>query len=356
MMAADQFADLMGRLCPMHVLVDADGTITRVGATLQKLRAEQPMPGQRLLDLFELTRPHGVASVAGLLAAPGGKMHLRFRDPPLTGLKGIAVPMPMPGSGGAVINLSFGISVLDAVRDYALNSADFPFTDLTIELLYLVEAKSAAMEASRNLNQRLQGAMIAAEERAYTDTLTGLRNRRAADHVLARLTAAGAAFGLMHLDLDFFKAVNDGMGHAAGDQVLQQVARIMVSEIREDDTVARVGGDEFLLILDRQTDGNRLARIAGRLIARLEEPIPFGDHACRISSSIGIAISPAGGGAGPDDLMRKADLALYAAKRGGRGRFRFHDDLTAAERIMVVPASATDPPMAIPARRSNGGA
>jgi diguanylate cyclase (GGDEF)-like protein len=352
MMAADQFADLMGRLCPMHVVLDADGWITRVGATLQKLRPDQPMPGQRLLDLFEPTRPHGVASVADLLAAPGGKMHLRFRDPPLTGLKGIA--LPMPGSGGAVINLSFGISVLDAVRDYALTSADFPFTDLTIELLYLVEAKSAAMEASRKLNQRLQGAMIAAEERAYTDTLTGLKNRRAADHVLARMTGAGAAFGLMHLDLDFFKAVNDGMGHAAGDHVLQQVARIMVSETREDDTVARVGGDEFLLILDRQTDGNRLARIANRLIARLEEPIPYGDRACRISSSIGIVISPAGGGASPEALMHKADLALYAAKRGGRGCFRFHDDLSAVERTMAIPSAAPDPPKGSPISRPGG--
>jgi diguanylate cyclase (GGDEF)-like protein len=342
MIAVDPFADLMTRLCPMHVLLDGNGRIVGAGPTLQKLRPLKPMAGQGFLDLFEPTRPRGVVSVGDLLAAPGGKMHLRFRDPPLTALKGIAAPWP--GRDGAVINLSFGISVLDAVRDYDLTSADFPFTDLAIELLYLVEAKSAAMEASRKLNLRLQGAMIAAEERAYTDTLTGLKNRRAADHVLARLTGAGVPFGLMHMDLDFFKAVNDGMGHAAGDHVLQQVARIMVAETREEDTVARVGGDEFLLILHRQTDGSRLARIARRLIARLEEPIPYGDRVCRISSSIGIVTSPAGGGLAPGTLMHRADLALYAAKRGGRGCLRFHDDLSEAERMMPVPCGEPETP------------
>lgn len=104
--------------------------------------------------------------------------------PPKTEVKGLLVAGPSEGQ--SIVNLSFGISVVDAVSDYSLNSADFAATDLTIEMLYLVEAKSAAMEASRKLNLRLQGAMIAAEEQAFTDTLTGLKNRRAMDHVLAR--------------------------------------------------------------------------------------------------------------------------------------------------------------------------
>ncbi len=121
---------------------------------------------------FELLRPRSVTTVPGLMAAAGGRLHLRFRDEPRTALKGLIAPLP--NRSGAVVNLSFGISILDAVRDYALTSADFSGTDLAIELLYLVEAKSAAMEASRSLNLRLQGAMLEAEEQAYTDTLTGL--------------------------------------------------------------------------------------------------------------------------------------------------------------------------------------
>ena len=303
-------------LCPMHVLLDRTGHIVSVGHTLQKLRPEEAMPGNRFLELFELNRPRAVANMNGLLAVSGAKLHLLFRDSPRTALKGVVVPLP--DGDGAIVNLSFGISVLDAVRDYALTSADFSATDLAIELLYLVEAKSAAMEASRKLNLRLQGAKIAAEEQAFTDTLTGLKNRRALDHILSRLTVTDIPFAMMNLDLDFFKAVNDTLGHAAGDHVLQQAARIMVEETREDDMVARVGGDEFVLLFMNLTDRARLSRIARRLIDRLEEPVPFDGQNCRISASIGTVLSDQSDQRDPADLLHKADVALYASKRAGR--------------------------------------
>ena len=215
-----ELAGLLETLCPMFLLVDQKGCIGQAGPTLQTLRPELPLVGQGFLDVFELIRPRTVTTVPALTSMAGAKLHLKFRDEPRTTLKGLVAPLQQ--SGGAVINLSFGISILDAVRDYALTSADFSGTDLAIELLYLVEAKSAAMEASRSLNLRLQGAMLAAEEQAYTDTLTGLKNRRAMDHVLGHLISTNSAFALMHLDLDFFKSVNDRLGHAAGDYVLQQ--------------------------------------------------------------------------------------------------------------------------------------
>ena len=162
MMKTDDLAALLETLCPMFVLVDESGCIRQVGPTLQKLRPDQPMMGKGFLDLFELVRPRMVTTIPALMSTAGGRLHLRFQDEPRTALKGLIAPLP--ACGGAVINLSFGISILDAVRDYALTSADFSGTDLAIELLYLVEAKSAAMEASRSLNLRLQGAMLAAEE------------------------------------------------------------------------------------------------------------------------------------------------------------------------------------------------
>ncbi len=326
MISKDELADILIPLCPMFVLVDATGHISRVGPTLQKLRPGRAMQGLRFLELFELTRPRMVTTFDGLLAVSGAKLHLRFCDQPHTVLKGAIVALPE--NGGAIVNLSFGISVLDAVRDYALNSADFSATDLTIELLYLVEAKSAAMEASRTLNLRLQRAMIAAEEQAFTDTLTGLKNRRAMDHVLGRMISAGKAFALMNLDLDYFKSVNDTLGHAAGDHVLQQAARIMVEETRDEDIVARVGGDEFVLIFDRLLDQDMLGRIADRLIKRLEVPIAFGDHTCRISASAGSVFWRASGDPQADQLLHEADLALYAAKHAGRACHRFfHPDM-----------------------------
>ncbi len=336
-----ELADILDQLCPMFVLLDATGHICRVGPTLQKLRPDQPMPGQRFLELFELNRPRMVASFAELLGASDARLHLKFRDAPRTALKGLIVPLP--GGNGAIVNLSFGISVLDAVRDYAMNSADFSATDLTIELLYLVEAKSAAMEASRTLNLRLQGAMIAAEEQAFTDTLTGLKNRRAMDHILERMIVGGKPFALMNIDLDYFKSVNDTLGHAAGDFVLQQAARIMVEETRDKDIVARVGGDEFVLVFDRLHDRDRLTRIAGRVIERLEVPIAFGNQTCRISASAGTVINRASSDPQAATLLHAADLALYAAKHAGRACHRFyHPDMQggATSRALQPPAGA----------------
>jgi len=316
MMNVDQLADIAGKITPMFVMLNAEGNIERVGPTLQKLRPDQDWTGKPFLEVFALLRPRSIRNMADLLQSSGVKLHLQFRDEPQTGLKGLLAPLP--SNMGAYVSLSFGISVLDAVRDYDLTSADFSATDLTIEMLYLVEAKSAAMEASRQLNLRLQGAKIAAEEQAFTDTLTGLKNRRAMDHILGRMIGTGRDFSLMQVDLDFFKAVNDTMGHAAGDAVLQKVAAIMVDCTRSSDTVARVGGDEFVLIIDGLLDHDRLQNIASRLITQLEEPIPFGGQMCRISASIGTVLSPAGDKIDAARLLYEADVALYAAKRAGR--------------------------------------
>ena len=308
----------------MSVVLDATGHIRHTGRTLQKLRPDQSLVGQRFLEIVELNRPRAINSMQDLMNRSGYALHLQFRDEPRTALKGVL--FPLSNGEGAVINLSFGISILDAVRDYDLTCVDFPATDLTIELLYLVEAKSAAMEASRKLNQRLQGAKIAAEEQAFTDTLTGLKNRRAMDHVLSRLINSAGQFSLMHLDLDFFKTVNDTMGHAAGDFVLQEVARIMVAQTREQDTVARVGGDEFVLLFDGLCDEQKLAQIACRLIEELENPMSFNGRTCQISASIGIVLSVGPIGVQATKLLHDADMALYSAKRAGRSCHRFFNE------------------------------
>ncbi|MBN7783891.1 diguanylate cyclase [Ponticoccus gilvus] len=313
--------EILLALCPMHAVLDPGGRIRQAGPTLRKLR-EEGLDSERFLDVFEVYRPRRVESMAQLLSTEGRKLHLRLRGGLRTPLKGIMVP---DGQGGAVVNLSFGISVMDAVRDYALTNTDFAPTDLAVEMLYLVEAKSAALDASRSLNTRLQGAMVAAEERAFTDTLTGLRNRRALDAVLDRVTRSGEPFSLMHLDLDFFKQVNDSMGHAAGDQVLRQVARVMLEVTRKDDTVARIGGDEFVLLFPGLTRHERLAEMAGRLISRVEEPIPVDAEECRVSLSIGITVSDRGQ-ATPEEILLQSDEALYASKRAGRAQFRFYEN------------------------------
>lgn len=314
----------LDQLMPMHFTVALDGTILRAGPALRKLRANMELEGQSVFDVFEPRRPRGLSDVSDLLATEGGRLSLSFREGVRSSFKGVAVPLP--AGQGALVNLSFGIAVVDAVQDYELTAGDFAPTDLAVEMLYLVEAKSAALHESKKLNLRLQGARVAAEEQAYTDTLTGLKNRRAMDHVLARLNAEGTPFGLMNLDLDFFKDVNDSHGHAAGDEVLQVVAQVLVSETRDVDTVVRAGGDEFVLVFRDLVDTRTLGTIANRIIQRLEEPILFNDVYCRISGSVGITSRPSGRAISVEALQEEADVALYASKRAGRGRHTVYSD------------------------------
>ena len=312
-------------LCPMHLRLTETGHIVHAAPTLKKLGHGLDFTGLRFLEVFRLDRPRAITTMADLMERARSKLHLELRGEPNTSLKGVLVRLP--DRQGALVNLSFGISVVEGVHEFGLSSADFAATDLAIEMLYLVEAKSAAMDASRNLNRRLQGAKLAAEELAATDTLTGLKNRRAADRILEQVVAEGRSFALMHLDLDFFKAVNDTHGHAAGDFVLQHVAKVMRAETRKGDVIARVGGDEFMILIEEQVDKNQLSEIANRLIRGIEQPIIFEGNACNISASIGIAIRTRGELRGLNALVQSSDRALYVSKDSGRARATFSDEL-----------------------------
>lgn len=307
----------LARLMPMHLALDGRGRIRSAGPTLARIAAPAALIGAPFAKLFDLRRPQGAARVADLLAQPDDRLQLALRDRPDVALRGVVVPMG-PGKG-ALVNLSFGIGVIDAVRTHDLTEADFAPTDLTVELLYLYEAKTAVLDELRDVNARLFGAKTAAEEQALTDPLTGLRNRRALDGALAAALTAGVPFGLMHLDLDGFKAVNDSLGHAAGDHVLEQVARILRRETRPGDTVARLGGDEFVILLPGMADAARLTDRADLLIAALSAPIRWQDQTCRIGASIGLVLQDMPPKRDPAALLADADLALYAAKRAGRG-------------------------------------
>ncbi|PIE15682.1 MAG: GGDEF domain-containing protein [Rhodobacterales bacterium] len=304
------------RLMPMHVVLADDGKILRFGDTVAKLFPDTDLTKASFFELFKVRQPQNIKTVADIVATDGSKLHLELKNTQGTALKAVGIELLQ--GGNLLMDMSFGISVVDAISDYNLTISDFSPTDLAVEMLYLLEAKSAAMNESRKLNTRLQGAKVAAEEQAFTDTLTGLKNRRAMDHVIEQLLGAGEPFGLMQIDLDYFKAVNDNMGHAAGDYVLREVARILNDETRRDDLVARVGGDEFVLVLNRLTDIDKLNEIADRIIRRLEVPIPYQDHTCRISASIGTTVSDMYQSPDKDRMLGDADMALYASKDKGK--------------------------------------
>ena len=312
-------ADL-ARLMPMHMVVDAEGRIRGAGPTLQRLRAPALVEGALLFDLFHVRRPHGVRSMDDLRTRCGRRLHLELREPPHTTLKGHFVT---DWQGMFVFDLCFGIMVNEAVSTYGLTATDFAPTSLAIEMLYLVEANAAVLAESRNLNSRLSEAKAAAERLARTDALTGLRNRRGMEDAIAEMVERGVPFSLLHADLDFFKAVNDSLGHAAGDHVLVEVARILERETRDGDLVIRLGGDEFVVVYRDLLDQEVLASIAGRIISALDRPIRFDGAACRVSASIGVTTSDNYGRPDAGQMLRDADAALYRSKQDGRSRVTF---------------------------------
>jgi len=317
--------EALDRLMPMHLVIGADGTIRAAGPTLRRLLAGDDPVGRRFLDLFVPRRPRALATMDAFAAHAGERLHLHLRRPPGTPLRGLAVPVAAGDGGRALLlNLSFGLTVAQAVRDHALTDADFAATDLAVEMLYLSEAKAAVMAELRALNERLQVAKAQAEEQALTDALTGLRNRRAMAQAIASALAAGRPLGVMQIDLDHFKAVNDTLGHGAGDRVLVEVAAILTRETRAGDTAARLGGDEFVILFPGLIDPARLRAIGERVRTAIERPVPYRGLLARVSASIGIVIATGAADAdveaAAEDLLRRVDQALYAAKNAGRAR------------------------------------
>ncbi len=157
-------------------------------------------------------------------------------------------------------------------------------------------------------------------ETAVTDALTGMRNRAAfiehLEQTVLRARREERRFGLLFIDLDDFKQVNDTLGHAIGDELLREVARRIAATVRESDVAARLGGDEFVVLVDNCTD---IQILAERLLGALRRPFAIDGHALDTTASIGAALYPEHGVDGID-LMRSADLAMYRAKAEGRDR------------------------------------
>ena len=161
---------------------------------------------------------------------------------------------------------------------------------------------------------------------ATHDTLTGLANRRVLterlSHALARAERTGEAVALLFIDLDGFKSVNDLYGHAAGDEVLIDVAERLRRVARGSDFVARLGGDEFVILLDTNVHPGSPSSLAERVLDALSSPCRFAGGSAMIGASIGVAMHPPLSNLAAD-LIRRADAAMYEAKSAGKGRVRY---------------------------------
>lgn len=307
--------DAMDLLLPMHLRFDASGIVTHLAPGLTRLAGDRQILGAGLLDGFTIIRPVDIDTADGLLRHAGQRLRLCLTEGRKVRLKGIAQPLP---GGGGLVDLALDLSELSDLGGAPLTNSDFSPTDPTVDMLYLIEANHAAMAETHRLIERLQGAKSQAETQAFTDTLTGLANRRALDRVLDRCVTGREPFSLTQVDLDYFKAVNDTMGHAAGDAVLRRVAARLREATRQTDTVARVGGDEFVIVFRGLTDPDKLRAIGGRIIDSLETPVIHDGRECRISASLGTAISIDYDAPDIKTMMADSDEALYAVKKAGR--------------------------------------
>ena len=174
---------------------------------------------------------------------------------------------------------------------------------------------------------------------ATHDVLTGLPNRfffsERFRHAMARAKRAGHLVGLLYLDLDRFKPVNDALGHKCGDKLLQTVARRLTRSVREEDTIARLGGDEFAVILEHLSRPRDAAATARKLLHAMARPFPLDGHKARITASIGITVYPLDGD-NVETLLKRADGAMYRAKSERMNDYRFWGDPSHYARAAVA--------------------
>ncbi|MER8827434.1 EAL domain-containing protein [Mesorhizobium sp. M0938] len=205
--------------------------------------------------------------------------------------------------------------------------------DVTADVLLnkdLVRAK----QLSESKNAELELAKARIEHIALHDSLTGLPNRRYLDQVLedyaANARRVGGHVALLHIDLDRFKHINDTLGHAAGDAMLVHASAVLRSKVDGEGFVARIGGDEFIVLCVVHDVIKQLTRLADRVISQMREPVYYQGHRCRFGVSVGIAVDN-GKDVEAKHLLVNADIALYRAKRRGRNRYEFFTEAMQSE-------------------------
>lgn len=214
-------------------------------------------------------------------------------------------------------------------------------TDAVTELSRTNDELQRMVEERDALVAQLQRSEEQVRQLAYYDSLTELPNRRLMldrfGQALVQARRHHFSMAVMFLDLDRFKQINDSLGHEAGDDLLRQVAKRWTACMRSGDTVCRSGGDEFIVVLPQISQPGDAALVAAKMVNALNDPIMLGQHQIQVTTSIGIAVYPIDGTDDLQELMKKADRAMYAAKAQGRNRYRFFGEVDDTENAEASP-------------------
>lgn len=304
-------------LFPLHVRLDADGIIVSAGPTLKRIFGASIL-GRGFLEVFTVERPRRVSGLEQVRqrigeklvvgAAPEGGDRIQFRA--------VAVPSDYERSC-LLVDLSFSVHLAKCVERYDLTEADFKPNDFSIDLFYSFQTQQALLEDSQKMARALREAKVEAEQRASQDLLTGIANRGALHRKLEELLSnpdRSATFALLHIDLDDFKSVNDDFGHSAGDKILARTADVLRLHSCPSDLPARIGGDEFALVLADPPPEEKLEDFARGLVSALSMPVSHNGHSCKVGASIGIVQFNPGQVPNADRLIANSDIALYEAK------------------------------------------
>jgi diguanylate cyclase (GGDEF)-like protein/PAS domain S-box-containing protein len=317
---------MLGRATPLR---DDDGTIVKWFGTCTDIQDRKQAQARveeqaRLLDLTHdvifvedlddrvVYWNRAAEQISGWSAADAAGHQLDellAPDRETTGTAGAAVRSQGEWSGELQIVDAAGASRVMESRWTLLRDEDGRPTGVLAVSTDVTERRATEAELIKRL-----------EAGATRDPLTGLPNRALLDHRLDEAVAASertrSPLAVLFIDLDAFKAINDGLGHLLGDLVLREVAARLDTALRDRDTVARFGGDEFVVLLP-DTDVSGADRLARRLLAAVGEPMELDGHHLDVSASIGVAVSPP---LDPQTLLRSADAAVYYAKEHGRAQ------------------------------------
>jgi diguanylate cyclase (GGDEF)-like protein len=311
--------------------LDVDEIVDVICSTVSELGFVDP-------EVFELHEAHATSGSSPRRAAsvrgsrrepridPGGE---RLLAAAATQVKGLTIAWPTgsesdPDDPESTL-CALPIPMLD--DQFVVLTARWPDTqpppDAPLESLELFAAQAGASLHNAQVHQGLEELKDRLDHEASHDPLTGLANRRRFVDELRRIASRGrpgALIGLLFVDLDGFKDVNDNHGHAAGNDLLVAVANRLRDCVRPGDLVARLGGDEFTIVLTRLESAAPAAAVAERVCRVISEPFDIVGHPLQVSTSVGVALAPAYH-ADTDDLLHRADAAMYRAKAQGKARW-----------------------------------